>query len=178
MRAPDYTDEVSKSDCEDLGKPFESPGAFAAATPAGRLLGLDLGRRTIGVAVSDSYREIALSVGTLKVDRPAAGFERLGAIVGEREATGLVVGLPVSLDGRSNPRAQGIRRVAGNLQRTLGLPVLLWDERLSTVAVERAMIGADISRARRRAGVDAEAAAWILQGALGAIATSCDPEAT
>lgn len=153
-------------------KPFESLDGFLPAVgDTGPLLGLDLGARTIGVASSDSERRIALPVGTLRVARPAHGRERLRAIAGERGAAGVVVGLPLHLDGRGGSSAQGVRRVAEGIRDALGLPMLLWDERLSTAAVERAMIAAGVSRARRRRGVDAEAAAWILQGALDAMRT-------
>lgn len=151
-------------------RPFESVDAFLPAVAAtGPLLGIDIGARTIGVASSDSERRIALPVETIHVARPVHGRERLRVIAGERGAVGVVAGLPVRLDGRGGSSAQGVRRVAEGIQDALGLPLLLWDERLSTAAVERAMVAADISRARRRRGVDAEAAAWILQGALDAM---------
>ena len=132
----------------------------------GPLLGLDLGARTVGVAVSDRAQQLAVAVETIRVTRPTAGVPRLEVLARERAAVGLVVGLPLHLDGRAGSRAQSARRVAGMLGDALALPVTLWDERLSTRAVELALIRADVSRARRRRGIDAESAVWMLQGFL------------
>jgi len=132
----------------------------------GPLLGLDLGTRTVGVAVSDRTQELAVAVETIRVPRPTASLPRLEVVARERAAVGLVVGLPLHLDGRAGTRAQSAKRVAGILSRALDLPLTLWDERLSTRAVEQALIRADVSRARRRQGIDAESAVWMLQGFL------------
>jgi putative Holliday junction resolvase len=136
-----------------------------------RLLGLDVGTRTIGLAVSDVTWTVATPLATLARTRLAADAERLRALAAEREAGGLVVGLPVQMDGREGPRCQSVRQFVRNLQPLLPLPVAFWDERLSTAAVERVLIGeADLSRRRRAEVVDRAAAAWILQGALDALA--------
>ncbi len=132
----------------------------------GPLLGLDLGARSVGVAVSDRAQCIAVAVETIRVARPTESVERLRALVRERSAVGLVVGLPLHLDGRRGSRAQSAQRVAGILADELDLPFVLWDERLSTQAVERGMIEADVSRARRHRGIDTESAVWMLQGFL------------
>ena len=133
---------------------------------SGPLLGLDLGTKAVGVAVSDRLQTLAVAIETIRVARPSASAGRLRAIAAERKVVGLVVGLPLHLDGRAGSRAQSARRVAGNLGEALGLPVALWDERLSTVAVQRALLDADVSRARRLRAIDAESAVWILQGFL------------
>lgn len=149
----------------------EDAAAFAAACgfPA-RLLGLDLGTRTIGVATSTADGRFASARLTIARRRWAEDLAALGRMAAAEGAAGLVVGLPLSMDGTDSPRTQSVRATARNLARGLGLPVLLWDERLSTAAVERAMLAADLSRARRRARVDRLAAAHILEGALGRLA--------
>ena len=142
---------------------------FAAAAAHGKLAGLDVGTRTIGVAVCDSGWHFAGPLETIRRTKFTQDLEALRAIV-EREAiVGLVVGLPLSMDGSDSPRTQSVRAFARNLA-PLGLPVLLWDERWSTQAVERAMIAADVSRTKRAEKVDALAAAHILQGAIDALA--------
>ena len=141
---------------------------FAALVPHGKLAGLDVGTRTIGVAMCDSGWHFAGPAETVRRTRFTRDLEALRAIV-EREAiVGLVIGLPLNMDGSDSPRTQSVRAFARNLA-PLGLPVLLWDERWSTQAVERAMIAADVSRARRAEKVDALAAAHILQGAIDAL---------
>jgi len=136
--------------------------------PHGKLAGLDVGTRTIGVAVCDSGWHFAGPAETVRRTKFTRDLEALRAIV-EREAiVGLVIGLPLNMDGSDSPRTQSVRAFARNLA-PLGLPVLLWDERWSTRAVERAMIAADVSRARRAEKVDALAAAHILQGAIDAL---------
>ena len=136
-----------------------------------RLLGLDVGSRTVGLALSDITWTVASPLGTLQRTRFAADAQHLRALAGEREVGGLVVGLPVQMDGREGPRCQSVRQFVRNLQPLLPLPVAFWDERLSTAAVERVLIGeADLSRRRRAQVVDRAAAAWILQGALDALA--------
>ena len=139
----------------------------AAAWPArGALIGLDLGSKTIGVAASDPDRRLAAPVETIWRKRFAADAARLIALARERSAVGFVLGLPLNMDGSEGPRAQATRAFARNLAALTDLPIALWDERLSTAAVERALIEADASRAKRKAVIDQHAAAYILQGAL------------
>lgn len=137
-----------------------------ALPQGGALIGLDLGTKTIGVAVSDPGRRIASALETIRRSRFGAEAERLGEIARGRDVTGFVIGLPLNMDGSAGPRAQSSRAFARNLAERLGLAVALWDERLSTVAVERALIAADSSRKRRAEVIDKLAAAYILQGAL------------
>ena len=149
----------------------DDAAAFADALPAaGALLGLDLGTRTIGVAASDPARRLAMPVETVRRSRFAADADTLRALCAARGAAGLVLGLPVNMDGTEGPRCQSSRAFARNIAAALSLPVLLWDERLSTAAVERALIALDTSRRRRAAIIDAQAAAYILQGALDRLA--------
>ena len=135
--------------------------------PAGmRLMGLDLGTKTIGVATSDMTRQIATPVETIARKKFTADAERL-LVIAARENIGLIVlGLPVNMDGSEGPRAQSTRAFARNLSRLTPIPIAYWDERLSTAAVERMLIQADASRAKRDSVVDKLAAAWILQSAL------------
>jgi putative Holliday junction resolvase len=140
---------------------------FAAALPRqGALLGLDVGTKTVGVAVSDVTRAIASAVRTVRRTKFAADAAALLAIAAEREARGFVIGLPVNFDGSEGPRAQSCRAFARNLGALTALPIAFWDERLSTAAAERALLAADASRKRRAEVIDAVAAAYILQGAL------------
>ncbi len=135
--------------------------------PRAPLLGLDLGEKTIGVAGADSGRLLATPVALIRKTKFTADAERLFALMAERNAAGMVIGLPLNMDGTEGPRAQSSRAFARNLLRLRDLPIAFWDERLSTAAVERQLIGAlDMSRSRRAAVVDQNAAAWILQGAL------------
>lgn len=139
----------------------------AAHWPArGALLGLDLGTKTIGVAASDPDRRLATTVETVARKTFTADAQRLLALAAERAAVGIVLGLPINMDGSEGPRAQSTRAFARNLARLTDLPIALWDERLSTAAVERELIAADVSRARRAAVIDQHAAMFILQGAL------------
>ena len=131
-----------------------------------RLMGLDLGTKTIGVAVSDLSRTIATARTTLRRTKLSRDIETLRALIAAEGIGGIVVGLPVNMDGSEGPRAQSARDTAANLAKALGLPVALWDERWSTVAAERAMLDADLSRRKRARKVDQVAAAYILQGAL------------
>ena len=143
--------------------------AFAAALPdGGRLAGLDVGTRTIGVALCDAGWTIASPTETIARTRFAADLAALRAIVTAQAVAGLVVGLPLNMDGSDSPRTQSIRAFARNLA-PLGLPILLWDERWSTAAVTRTLLNADTSRRRRRALVDKLAAGYILQGAIDAL---------
>jgi putative Holliday junction resolvase len=151
------------------------PGQFAAAVPHGKLAGLDVGTKTIGVAVCDAGWHFAGPLETIRRTKFTKDLEALAAIVEREQISGLVVGLPLNMDGTDSPRTQSTRAFARNLA-PLELPVLLWDERWSTQAVERAMIEADVSRARRAEKVDALAAAHILQGAIDALANLPQPQ--
>ncbi len=144
---------------------------FAAALPPMRALaGLDLGTRTIGVAVSDGFRSIATPLKTLRRKRFPDDAEALLKILAHRQVGGLIIGLPRNMDGSEGPRAQSTRAFARNLSRLADIPVAFWDERLSTVAAERALLEADMSRKRRAEVVDHVAAGYILQGALDRLA--------
>ena len=135
--------------------------------PPGPLLGLDLGEKTIGVASTDASRGIAMPVGLVRKAKFTADAEALFELMAQRGSVALVIGLPLNMDGSEGPRAQSSRAFARNLLRLRDLPIAFWDERLSTAAVERQLIGTlDMSRARRAEVVDQNAAAWILQGAL------------
>jgi putative Holliday junction resolvase len=136
----------------------------------GALIGLDLGSKTIGVAASDPDRRLAATVETVSRTRFTLDAERLLALAGERRAVGFVLGLPLNMDGTEGPRAQATRAFARNFSKLTALPIALWDERLSTAAVERALIEADASRKKRKAVIDQHAAAYILQGALDRLA--------
>ena len=137
----------------------------AALPEGGVLLGLDVGSKTIGTALCDAGWRFATAGRTLPRGKFARDLALLGALAGERGVRGIVVGLPLNMDGSSGPRAQASRAFARNLA-ALGLPVLLWDERWSTASAERAMIAQDMSRARRAERIDSHAAAIILQGAI------------
>ena len=149
-----------------------APAAFRAALPAaGRLLGLDVGTKTIGTALCDaewSFASPALLVRRSKFTKDKAA---LAALIAAQAVKGLVIGLPLNLDGSDSPRTQSVRAFARNLA-DLALPILLWDERWSTQAVTRTLIAADASRARRAELVDKMAAAYILQGAIDALASA------
>lgn len=134
--------------------------------PRGVLIGLDLGTKTIGVATSDPDRRLATGVETVARTRLAADAGRLIELAAERKAVAFVLGFPLNMDGSEGPRAQSTRAFARNLARLTDLPIALWDERLSTAAVERELIGADVSRAKRKSVIDQHAAIFILQGAL------------
>jgi len=151
--------------------PIVSLEEIAEDLPArGALVGLDLGSKTIGVAASDPDRRLAAPVTTVLRQRFGADAERVLALAAERRAVGFVLGLPINMDGSEGPRAQSTRAFARNFAKLTALPIALWDERLSTAAVERALIAADASRARRKAVIDQHAAAYILQGALDRLA--------
>ena len=138
--------------------------------PRGALIGLDLGTKTIGVATSDPERRLASGVETIQRKNFSADAARLLALTRERGGVGFVLGLPINMDGSEGPRAQSVRAFARNLARLTELPIALWDERLSTAAVERELIAADVSRKKRAAVIDQHAAAYILQGALDRLA--------
>lgn len=140
---------------------------FAAVLPrSGALAGLDLGTKTIGVAVSDGLRHIASPLRVIRRTKFTEDAAALLALTGERSIVGLVLGLPRNMDGSEGPRAQSTRAFARNLERLTPLPITFWDERLSTVAAERILLEADTSRARRATVIDQVAAGLILQGFL------------
>lgn len=132
----------------------------------GSLLGLDLGTKTIGIASSDPDRRLAAAVETVARKQFTPDAARVLKLAGERGIVGFVLGLPVNMDGSEGPRAQSTRAFARNFAKLTELPIIFWDERLSTAAVQRDLIDADVSRAKRAAVVDQHAAAFILQGAL------------
>jgi putative holliday junction resolvase len=136
----------------------------------GALIGLDLGTKTIGVAASDPDRKLANAVETIARKTFTADAKRIIGLAAERAAVGIVLGLPINMDGSEGPRAQSTRAFARNLAKLTELPIALWDERLSTAAVERELIAADVSRKKRAAVIDQHAAAFILQGALDRLA--------
>ena len=141
--------------------------ALVAALPKGaRLLGIDLGTKTIGLALSDVERRIATPLETLKRTKFTPDADAIRRVVDRFGVGGLVVGLPLNMDGTEGPRSQATRAFVRNLKPLVKIPVAFWDERLSTMAVTRTLIDADASRARRGALVDKMAAAYILQGAL------------
>lgn len=143
---------------------------FAAALPqGGPLIGLDIGTKTIGLAICDGQWTIASSLALVRRTKFATDLESLRLLCTQRGVTGLVAGLPLNLDGTDSPRTQSVRAFVRNLA-PLGLPILLWDERWSTAAVTRTLIEADTSRARRAELVDKMAAAYILQGAIDRLA--------
>jgi len=143
----------------------------AAHWPArGALIGLDLGTKTIGVAVSDPDRRLATGVETVERKAFTADAARLVKLAGERNIAGFVLGLPINMDGTEGPRAQSTRAFARNFSRLTELPIAFWDERLSTSAVERELIANDVSRAKRAKVIDEHAAIFILQGALDRLA--------
>ena len=145
----------------------DKPSDFREALPdGGRLLGLDVGTKTIGTALCDAGWTIATAAGLIRRTRFTKDLEALSALAKAQDVAGLVIGLPLNLDGTDSPRTQSVRAFARNLQKPLGLPILLWDERWSTQAVTRTLLDADASRARRAELVDKMAAAYILQGAI------------
>jgi putative Holliday junction resolvase len=149
------------------GSTYGEVVAFAARLANGaRLIGIDLGTKTIGLALSDVTRTIATPLETIRRVKFTPDAERLLQIAAEHRAAGLVLGLPGNLDGSEGPRAQATRAFARNLNRMSPLPILLWDERLSTAEAERVLIAADASRRRRAEVIDKMAACIILQGAL------------
>jgi putative Holliday junction resolvase len=138
------------------------------------LLGLDVGTRTIGTALCDAGWTIASPAELIRRGRFSSDLQRLRTLAQSQSVKGLVVGLPLNLDGSDSPRTQSVRAFARNLG-SLALPILLWDERWSTAAVERQMIAADVTRAKRAERVDCAAAAFILQGAIDALAFLANP---
>jgi putative holliday junction resolvase len=141
------------------------PDYRAILPEGGRLIGLDVGTKTIGTALCDAGWTFATAATLIKRTKFSADRIALEAMISAQSVRGIVIGLPLNLDGTDSPRTQSTRAFARNLE-PLDLPILLWDERWSTQAVERAMIAADVSRAKRAERVDSAAAAYILQGAI------------
>jgi len=140
-----------------------------------RFIGLDVGSKTIGLAVSDVTGMVATPVETIRRAKFRADVARLGQVIAENEVGGMVIGLPISMDGTEGPRCQSVRQFAENVLEFIDLPVAFWDERLSTAAVERFLVGeADMTRRRRAQVIDRAAAAYILQGALDVMARAAD----
>ena len=144
----------------------------SSITPGTRLLGLDLGEKTIGLALSDTQLTIATPMQTLKRSKFAVDAAKLDDIIAQQNVGGLVIGLPLNMDGGEGPAAQSARAFARNYAARSPLPILLWDERLSTAAVTRTLIDSDASRKRRGEVVDKMAAGYILQGALDRLRSS------
>lgn len=141
--------------------------SFVASLPPNRAIaGLDLGTVTIGVAVSDLRRKVATPIEVIRREKFTLDAARLLALLEARGAMGIVLGLPLNMDGSSGPRVQSTQAFARNLEKLTPLPICFWDERLSTVAAERALLEADTSRKRRKEVIDQVAAGFILQGAL------------
>ena len=144
--------------------------AVAGLPPNVPVIGLDLGSKTIGIAISDITRRIASPIETIMRKKFTEDAKRLLAIADDRQSGLFVLGLPLNMDGSEGPRAQSTRAFARNFSNLTGLAIALWDERLSTAAVERELIGMDVSRARRAEVIDEHAAIFILQGALDRLA--------
>ena len=150
---------------------FEDTAEFAVALPQMQaLIGLDLGEKTIGVAVTDSFLSVATPLETVRRKKFGVDAARLIEIIKEREMGGLVLGLPRNMDGSEGPRCQSTRAFARNFDRLHSMPITFWDERLSTVAAERALLEADTTRKRRAEVIDHVAAGYILQGVLDRLA--------
>ncbi len=150
---------------------FEDMADFAAAIPPLRaLIGLDLGEKTIGVAVTDNFLSVATPLETVRRKKFGIDAARLNEIIQNRQIGGLVLGLPRNMDGTEGPRCQSTRAFARNFDRVTPLPITFWDERLSTVAAERALLEADTTRKRRAEVIDHVAAGYILQGVLDRLA--------
>jgi putative Holliday junction resolvase len=159
---------VTAQDPDRQAQPLsEDADLFGRVLPAGtRLLGIDVGSKTLGLALSDVTRTIASGLTTLKREKFSRDVERLVEVIAAHQVAGLVVGLPQNLDGADGPRAQSTRAFARNLAKRVPLPILLWDERFTTAAAERVLIEASTSRRRRAAVIDKVAATLILQTAL------------
>jgi putative Holliday junction resolvase len=150
--------------CTDLA------GFAAALPPFGAVAGLDYGDKTIGVAISDLRRQVATPTEIIRRSKFTEDAARLMQIAAARQICGFILGLPLNMDGSRGPRVQSTEAFARNLTRLTDLPIAFWDERLSTVAAERALLEADASRKRRKEVIDAVAAGYILQGALDRVA--------
>jgi putative Holliday junction resolvase len=146
---------------------YQTPAELTAALPRHmRLAGLDLGEKTIGIAIGDPGHHVASPLTTIRRTKFTKDATELLRILDERQIGGLIIGLPLNMDGTEGPRCQSVRQFARNLDPMRELPIAFWDERMSTMAVTRTMIEADLSRAKRGKVVDQSAAAFILQGAL------------
>lgn len=145
---------------------FSLEALVNALPPSGAIIGLDVGTKTIGVAVSDVTRTIATALKTIRRKKFSVDSAELLALAEKSEAAGFVIGLPINMNGTEGPRAQSCRAFARNLAALTPLPIALWDERLSTAAAERVLLDADASRKRRADVIDSVAASYILQGAL------------
>ncbi|SLN67167.1 Putative Holliday junction resolvase [Roseovarius albus] len=144
---------------------------FAAALPRHcALMGLDLGTKTIGVAVSDTFQSVASPFETVKRKKFGIDAARLQEIIADRQIGGIILGLPRNMDGSEGPRSQSTRAFARNFERLCPIPIGFWDERLSTVAAEKALLEADATRKRRSEVIDSVAASYILQGVLDRLA--------
>ncbi|MCB1503995.1 MAG: Holliday junction resolvase RuvX [Hyphomicrobiaceae bacterium] len=166
MSDPPATNERGNEPPE-AGVTTADPVDFVQLLPvAGRLIGIDAGTKTLGLALSDVTRTIASALETIRRTKFTADSGRLLELVRQHQVAGLVIGLPANMDGSEGPRAQATRALARNLNRISPLPILLWDERLTTVAAERLLIAADTTRKRRAEVIDKLAATLILQGAL------------
>jgi len=153
-----------------MNRPIDLEALVSRLPAKARLIGLDLGTKTIGVAISDIERRLASPLRTLTRRTFQRDADALGSIFAEFEAAGVILGLPLDLEGRDGPRAQSTRAFGRNLSVRTVLPIAYWDERFSTAAVTRSLIANDVSRARRAQVVDKMAAAYILQGALDRLA--------
>jgi putative Holliday junction resolvase len=152
-----------------MSAPLAAPSELKARLTRGqRLLGLDVGTKTVGLALSDTTLTVASPMETIQRGKFSADAERIRKIVTEQRVGGFVLGLPINMDGSEGPRCQSVRQFAKNLVERVDLPFIFWDERLSTAAVTRTLLEADMSRKRRAETVDKLAAAYILQGALDA----------
>ena len=165
---------VTKGDTKDragtLNQAMELENLAKRLKPKDRLMGLDLGSKTIGVAVSDLTRQIASPLTTIRRSKFSADAAELLSLAAHENVVAFILGLPVNMDGNEGPRAQSTRAFARNLAKLSPLPLIFWDERLSTTAVERMLVESNRSRARRAEIVDKLAAAYILQGALDRLA--------
>jgi putative Holliday junction resolvase len=148
------------------GQDFGIEALAGALPPVGAVIGLDVGTKTIGVAVSDVTRTVATALHTIRRKKFSTDAAELFVLAKDRAVAGFIVGLPVNFNGTEGPRAQSCRAFARNLAALTPVPIALWDERLSTAAAERVLLAADASRKRRAEVIDAVAAAYILQGAL------------
>jgi putative Holliday junction resolvase len=146
--------------------PADAPNPLAALPPSGKLLGLDLGTKTIGIAIADGMRYSATPLETIRRTKFTQDAERIIQLIAENAAVGIVIGLPLNMDGSEGPRVQSTRAFVRNLLPKISIPVVFWDERLSTSAVTRTLIEADVRRDKRAEVVDKLAASYILQGAL------------
>lgn len=146
---------------------IDTPADFIRLLPSHRrLLGLDVGEKTIGLALSDVMRSIATPYATIERKKFTKDVEELRKIIAAQTVAGLVIGYPINMDGSHGPRTQSTRTFVSTLGKHIDLPMLLWDERMSTMAVERTMLSADLSRQRRDQLVDKLAASYMLQGLL------------